>query len=169
MMSLGGFTWGGGVWPRPRRSLRNFYATQYTGPERVAVAQPVMRAAAGYAARTNSSWAPRGPRSRSRPSFRMRFKCANRIFALTSRLLKVFGASKRPGNVSGVFMDVARQRDGSFRQHWGMSGHTSQSSLLARNRSVFLRSVERRKLGLRLTSARRQNQSQLVSASSDRS
>jgi hypothetical protein len=60
------------------------------------------------AARTNSSWAPRGPRSRSRPSFRMRFKCANRIFALTSRLLKVFGASKRPGNVSGVFMDVAR-------------------------------------------------------------
>jgi hypothetical protein len=31
------------------------------------------------AARTNSSWAPRGPRSRSRPSFRMRFRCANRI------------------------------------------------------------------------------------------
>jgi hypothetical protein len=31
------------------------------------------------AARTNSSWAPCGPRSRSRPSFRMRFKCANRI------------------------------------------------------------------------------------------
>src|SRR3954447_8229095 len=31
------------------------------------------------AARTNSSWAPRGPRSRSRPSLRMRFKCANRI------------------------------------------------------------------------------------------
>jgi hypothetical protein len=28
------------------------------------------------AARTNSSWAPRGPRSRSRPSFRVRFKCA---------------------------------------------------------------------------------------------
>ena len=34
---------------------------------------------------------------------------------------------------------------------------------------TYLRSVERRKLGLRLTSARRQNQSQLVSASSDRS
>ena len=34
---------------------------------------------------------------------------------------------------------------------------------------VSLRSVERRMLGLRLTSARRQNQSQLVSASSDRS
>jgi hypothetical protein len=31
------------------------------------------------AARTNSSWAPRGPRSRSRPSFRMRLRCANRI------------------------------------------------------------------------------------------
>ena len=34
---------------------------------------------------------------------------------------------------------------------------------------VSLRSAERRMLGLRLTSARRQNQSQLVSASSDRS
>jgi hypothetical protein len=30
------------------------------------------------------------------------------LLALTSRLLKVFGASERPGNVSGVFMDVAR-------------------------------------------------------------
>jgi len=30
------------------------------------------------AARTNSSWAPRGPRRLSRPSLRMRFKCANR-------------------------------------------------------------------------------------------
>jgi hypothetical protein len=31
------------------------------------------------AARSNSSWAPLGPRSLSRPSLRMRFKCANRI------------------------------------------------------------------------------------------
>jgi hypothetical protein len=36
-----------GLVPRPRRSLRNFYATQYTEPERVAVARPAMRAAAG--------------------------------------------------------------------------------------------------------------------------
>src|SRR6202044_4195107 len=61
------------------------------------------------AARTNSSWAPRGPRSRSRPSFRMRFRCANRIsIFFPSRLLESFGAGERPGNVSGVFMDVAR-------------------------------------------------------------
>jgi hypothetical protein len=32
--------------PRHRRSLRNFYATQYTEPEWVAVAQPAMRAVA---------------------------------------------------------------------------------------------------------------------------
>src|ERR1700737_4899240 len=34
-----------GLVPRPRRSPRHFYATQYTEPERVAVAQPAMRAA----------------------------------------------------------------------------------------------------------------------------
>jgi len=30
------------------------------------------------------------------------------LLALMSRLLKALGASERPGNVSGVFMDVAR-------------------------------------------------------------
>jgi hypothetical protein len=62
------------------------------------------------AARTNSSWAPRGPRSRSRPSRRMRFKCANRIsiFLRSCRDRSTFGISKRPGNVSGMLMDVAR-------------------------------------------------------------
>ena len=63
------------------------------------------------AARTNSSWAPRGPRNRSRPSFRMRFKWANRIsIFLRSRrdCLEGFGVRERPGNVSGVLMDVAR-------------------------------------------------------------
>ena len=42
-----------GFGPRPRRSLRNSYATQYTEPERVAVAQPAMRAAAG-----SEQWRP---------------------------------------------------------------------------------------------------------------
>src|SRR6478736_7258611 len=42
-----------GIGPRPRRSLRNSYATQYTEPERVAVAQPAMRAAAG-----SEQWRP---------------------------------------------------------------------------------------------------------------
>jgi hypothetical protein len=30
------------------------------------------------------------------------------LLALTSRLLKALGASERPGNVSGMLMDVAR-------------------------------------------------------------
>jgi hypothetical protein len=125
------------------------------------------------AARTNSSWAPRGPRSRSRPSFRMRFKCANRI-SIFLRSRRDFSKSSVPANdraTSRAFSWMSRGilHDGSFGQHWGLSGHTWQSSLLARYRSVFLRSVERRQLGLRLTSARRQNQSQLVSPSSDRS
>jgi hypothetical protein len=30
------------------------------------------------------------------------------LLALTSRLLKLFGAGERSGNVSGVFMNVAR-------------------------------------------------------------
>ena len=41
----------------------------------------------------------------------MRFKCANRIsIFLRSRrdCSKPFAASERPGNISGVLMDVAR-------------------------------------------------------------
>jgi hypothetical protein len=30
------------------------------------------------------------------------------LLALTSRLLKIFGARERPGDVSGMLMDVAR-------------------------------------------------------------
>jgi hypothetical protein len=52
----------------------------------------------------------------------MRLRCANRIsifLALTSRLFKTLGAGERPGDVSGVFADVAREiggegRHGSF-------------------------------------------------------
>src|SRR5258708_35501430 len=56
-------------------------------------------------ARTNSSWAPRGPRNRSRPSFRMRFKWANRIsIFLRSRR----DCSNASVSAKGVFMDVAR-------------------------------------------------------------
>ena len=93
------------------------------------------------AARTNSSWAPRGPRSRSRPSFRIRFKCAN--------LISIFLRSRRDFSKSSVsandratsracsWMSRGILRDGSFGQHCGLSGHTSQSSLLARYRSVL--------------------------------
>ena len=49
------------------------------------------------AARTNSSWAPRGPRSRSRPSLRMRFKCANRILIFFLRSRRDCGVRSRRG------------------------------------------------------------------------
>src|SRR6476661_1403554 len=42
-----------GFGPRPRRSLRTSYVTQYKEPEQVAVAQPAMRAAAG-----SEQWRP---------------------------------------------------------------------------------------------------------------
>jgi hypothetical protein len=54
------------------------------------------------AARTNSSWAPRGPRNRSRSNLRMRLRCANRI----SIFLR--GINERSGNVPGILVDVAR-------------------------------------------------------------
>ena len=93
------------------------------------------------AARTNSSWTPRGPRSRSRPSFRMRFKCANRIsIFLRSRRdcsKPSVLASERATSRACSWMSRGILRDGSFGQHCGLSGHTSQSSLLARYRSVL--------------------------------
>ena len=59
------------------------------------------------AARTNSSWAPRGPRSLSRPSLRMRFKCANRI--------SIFLRSRRDcSNASVPAKDRAMSRAASW-------------------------------------------------------
>jgi hypothetical protein len=63
------------------------------------------------AAKTNSSWAPCGPRSRNRLSFRDTLQVREPhldLLALTSRLRKAFGTSERPGNVAGMLMDVAR-------------------------------------------------------------
>ena len=54
------------------------------------------------------------------------------LLALTSRLLKIFGASERPGDVPGVFKDARDLREAALRFE-----HTAQSSLLARYRSVF--------------------------------
>ena len=87
------------------------------------------------AARTNSSWASRGPRSRSRASFIMRFKCAKRIsiFFRSCRDCSKpsVPASDRATSRACSWMSRGILRDGSFGQHWGLSGHTSQSSLLA--------------------------------------
>jgi hypothetical protein len=93
------------------------------------------------AARTNSSCAPRGPRSRSLSSRRMRFKCANRIsIFLRSRRdcskLSVL-ANDRATSRARSWISRGILRNGSFGQHCGLSGHISQSSLLARYRSVL--------------------------------
>jgi hypothetical protein len=92
------------------------------------------------AARTNSSCAPRGPRSRSRPSFSMQSRCANRVSIFLrsrrdcSKVQYPQTNGQRLGRVRGC-------RAGScamgFEQHCGLSGHTSQSSWLARHRSVL--------------------------------
>ena len=71
----------------------------------------------------------------------MRFKCANRI----SIFLRSFRdcskpselASKRAASRACSWMSRGILRDGFFGQHFGLSGHTSQSSLLARYRSVL--------------------------------
>jgi hypothetical protein len=93
------------------------------------------------AARTNSSRAPRGPRSRGRQSFRMRFKCANRISIFLRSRRDVskpsVPASDRATSRAYSCMSRGILRDGSFGQHCGLSGQTSQSSLLARYRSVL--------------------------------
>ena len=81
-----------------------------------AVGRPTMRAAAGSARWPREQTHPgrlAGPRSRSRPSFRMRFRCANRILdllALTSRCLEALGASEhdRATSRAHAFMYVAR-------------------------------------------------------------
>src|ERR1700737_3280515 len=93
------------------------------------------------AAKTNSSWAPLGPRSRSRPSPRMRLRCANRI-SIFLRSRRDCSNPSVPANdraTSRACSWISRGilRDGSFGQHCGLSGHTSQSSLLARYRSVL--------------------------------
>jgi hypothetical protein len=89
------------------------------------------------AARTNSSWAPRGPRSRSRPSRRMRFKCANRISIFLRSCRDRSKPSVLASDRASSWMSRGILRAGSFGQHCGLSGHTSQSSLLARYRSVL--------------------------------
>jgi hypothetical protein len=85
------------------------------------------------AARTNSSWAPLGPRSRSRPSLRMRSRCANRIktFLRSRRDCSKPSepANDRATSLALSWMSRGILREGSFGQHCGLSGHTSQSRM----------------------------------------
>src|SRR3954453_6058294 len=71
----------------------------------------------------------------------MRFKCANRI-SIFLRSCRDCSKPSVPANdraTSRACSWTSRGilRDGSFGQHCGLSGHISQSSLLARYRSVL--------------------------------
>ena len=60
------------------------------------------------------------------------------LLALMLRLLKAIGtASDRATSRACSWISRGILRDGSFGQHCGLSGQTSQSSLLARYRSVL--------------------------------
>jgi hypothetical protein len=119
-MLVGRFTNGDRLCPpAPRRSLRNSYATQHTAHERVAVAQPTTRAAAGSGRWQQGQTRPGHlavRRDCSKPSVPANDRATSRACSWISR---------------GIL------RDGSFGQHCGLSGHRSQSSLLARYRSVL--------------------------------
>src|SRR5438132_1741 len=73
------------------------------------------------AAKTNSSWAPWGPRSRSRPSFRMRLRCANRIsiFLRSRRDCSKASVSAKDRATSRACSWMSRGilRNGTFGQH----------------------------------------------------
>src|SRR6195256_6233530 len=81
------------------------------------------------------------PRSRSRLSLRMRFRCANRI-SIFFRSRRDCSKPSVPANDRATsracsWMSRGILRAGSFGQHCGLSGQPSQSSLLARYRSVL--------------------------------
>ena len=73
------------------------------------------------------------PRSRSRPSLRMRFRWANRIAILLrsccDRSKPSVPANDRATSHACSWMSRGILRDGSFGQHRGLRGHISQSSL----------------------------------------
>jgi hypothetical protein len=102
-----------GLVPRPRRTLSNFYATQYTEPQRVAVAQPAMRAAVG-----SEQWRPEQTRPERLVDHAVETdrasecassaRTASRSSCAHVAIARSLGASERPGNVSSVRMDVAR-------------------------------------------------------------
>jgi hypothetical protein len=117
-MPLSHFTWGdGGLVPRPRRSLRNFYATQYREPERVAVAQPAMQTGAG-----SERWRPeqthpgrlvdhavevgRASGCVSGAQTASRSSCAHVAMSRSPRCQPATG--QRPGRAQYVARDLAR-------------------------------------------------------------
>ena len=91
-------------------NTRDAYATHAAaGGGGLATNLPRRRRFWAMAASVNSSCAPRGPRSRRRPSLRMRLRWANSISTrLRSRLLEGLGLAERTSRVAGIFIDAAR-------------------------------------------------------------
>src|SRR5438445_3265918 len=93
------------------------------------------------AASVNSSCAPRGPRSLSRFSLKIRFRCANNI---STRLRSRRDCSKasvlesaRAMSRASSLMSSGIMRAGVFGQHLDLRGHAPQSRVLAIYRSIF--------------------------------
>src|SRR6476659_1732963 len=102
-----------GFGPRPRRSLRNSYATQYTEPERVAVAQPARRAVAG-----SEQWRPEQIRPEHLVDHAVEadrasgcasdVRTASRSSSARVATAQSPRANERSRDVVGVLMDIAR-------------------------------------------------------------
>jgi hypothetical protein len=99
--------------PPTLAALRNFDATQCTEPEREAVVRLAPRTVAG-----SERWRPEQlilGTSRATQSEPTELQDALQVckphlnfLALIPRPLEALGASQRPGNVSGMLMDIAR-------------------------------------------------------------
>ena len=98
---------------------------------RSAISLPRRRRFWAMAASVNSNCAPRGPRSLSRSSRRMRFRCANSISTfLRSRRVWVNAsvlASARATSRASSFISRGTLRCGDVAQHLDLSGHGPQS------------------------------------------
>jgi hypothetical protein len=141
MMSFARFILERWVCPRLRRSPRNFYASQYVEPERVAGAQPRLRAV-GDSGRWQPEQIRPGRRVDHTAEAGRASECASSARSASRSSCRDCSkpsvpASDRATSRACSWMSRGILRDGSFGQHWGLSGHISQSRLLARYRSVL--------------------------------
>src|SRR5438552_7148607 len=109
-------------------TLTNAHATTHTaanGGGRATSLASLQRFWA-IAASVNSSCAPQGPRSLSRLSLKMRFKCAKQhldTLAVASGLLERIGTGARASDITSVFVDIARDHAcRSIRAAFGFEG-----------------------------------------------